>query len=645
MKTKHKMQTTALLFGLAAGIAAHGGQDNAVTEATSGETERAGFTVDASLAGKTISPQLFGHNLEHTRKAIWRGISAEMVANRKFAATDCGLPMRWHTLSGKGVSLDEQNPYVGKHSVRLDNAGAGDVGIWQQHDWLTFEEGRKYAFRIWAKANQEQDLRMQIIAREGFYAVFTGKTVVQAGDWQLWSGEFESPVLAKGARFQLVAFTPGTLWIGAVSLMPADHLHGMRRDVVDLLKRMKPGNLRWPGGCFAEYYNWKDGLLPVDKRPPIGPHQWVGLLPDSDGFDNHEIGIDEFIALCRELNGDPHITTRYGGEGTIEEAASWVEYCNGSEDTHWGGIRAKRGHRQPYGVKHWYVGNEIAGMSLVKNKDPKACAATSCAYAEAMKKGDPSLILNCGAPSNEEWLKPQFEKAGDLFEMVQLGFYFQPQERYAIGVERILSAPESALNLMRQVRERIDKLGLSGKPPGLTFYEWNVMWDRDGDTLSGVFAAKMLNMFCREADALNLTISSYFQPVTEGAITVGPIGSELAPDGQVFELYSAHQGNRLIQLSGKTDQPVDACASIAPDGKSIFVTVINEDTASAREVVLSLVNFKGLHEASAELLVSETLEVGGDFSRCKHALPIQDGSRVRLKIPRFSVAGVRLTFR
>ena len=71
----------------------------------------------------------------------------------------------------------------------------------------------------------------------------------------------------------------------------------MRRDVIELFKQLKPSSLRWPGGCFAEYYNWKDGLLPVDKRPSVGPHRWVGLLPDSDGYDNHDIGTDEFIAL------------------------------------------------------------------------------------------------------------------------------------------------------------------------------------------------------------------------------------------------------------------------------------------------------------------------------------------------------------
>jgi alpha-L-arabinofuranosidase len=607
-----------------------------------GGDEPTTIILDPARTGEKISPQLFGHNLEHTRKAIWQGISAQMVANRKFAATDYGLPMRWHTLSGAGVSLDEKIRYVGRHSVRLEHTGKEAVGIWQQHDWLTFEQGRKYEFRIWLRANREQTFRMQIIAREGFYEVFSGQTVIQAGDWHCWSGEFVSPLLAKGTRLQLVATTPGTIWIGAVSLMPANHFHGMRRDVVDLLKELKPGNLRWPGGCFAEYYHWKDGLLPVDQRPPIGPHQWVGLLPDSDGFDNHEIGIDEFIALCRELNCDPHITIRYG-EGTVEEAASWVEYCNGDENSPWGKVRTERGYREPYGVRYWYVGNEMAGMSLVKEKDPKALAVRSSQFARAMKAVDGSLVLNCGVPPCETYLKPQFEEAGDLFDLFQTGFYFKPEERYSVGTERILSGPESALNLMRSLRELVDSLKSSGNPPGLTFYEWNVMWDRDGDALSGVFAAKMLNMFCREADKLNLTVASYFQLVTEGAIAVGPTSSVLEPDGHVFALYAAHQGNRLLKIVGPEHQQIDLCASMAPDGKRIFVTLINEDTKAEREVVLSMAHCKVLQEASAEVLVSQALEVGSRFSRERKTLPVENGKTVRLIIPRFSVTGVMLS--
>ena len=379
--------------------------------------------IDAKATGPTLSPLLFGHNLEHTRRAIWQGISAEMIANRKFAAVDSGLPVRWRTLSGDGVSIDDNVAYTGKHSVRLEGANRG---IWQQHEWLTFRQGEKYAFRVWIKSNADQKLQMEIFDRPRFNAILVGETVARSGNWRLWSGEFTSPVLARGARFQLYLTTPGPVWIGAASLMPADNFHGMRRDVVELFKTLKPGGLRWPGGCFAEYYNWKEGLLPVDQRPPIGPGQWVGLLPDTDGYDNHEIGTDEYVALCRELNCEPVITIRYG-EGSPEEAAAWVEYCNGGPETRLGKIRTGAGHPEPYKVKYWFVGNEIWGMSLVKNKDPKVCTALSRRFANAMRKADPGIqCIRCAPFLDQAWQKPilkEMAESAEFPELIQDGCY------------------------------------------------------------------------------------------------------------------------------------------------------------------------------------------------------------------------------
>jgi hypothetical protein len=99
-----------------------------------GETNR--VEIDAKQTGAVISPLLFGHSLEHTRRGIWQGISAEMIATRKFAATDCGLPMRWTTLSGNGVLIDHKVTYAGKNSVRLDNARKTACGIFQQQERL-----------------------------------------------------------------------------------------------------------------------------------------------------------------------------------------------------------------------------------------------------------------------------------------------------------------------------------------------------------------------------------------------------------------------------------------------------------------------------------------------------------------------------
>ncbi len=610
---------------------------------TGSSQEPVRLVIDANSTGQVISPLLFGHNLEHTRRAIWQGISAEMIDNRKFAATDCGLPMGWTTHTGKGVSIDDKVAYAGNHSVRLENNEGTSSGIWQQHDWLAFRKDVKYAFRVWTKSDVDQTVLLQIVDRPGFHVVFSGETLAKAGDWQLWSGEFTSPVPVKGGRLEIRLKTPGILWIGAMSLMPADNFHGMRRDVVELFKQLKPGCLRWPGGCFAEYYDWKDGLIPVDKRPPIGPGQWVGLLPDSHGYDNHEIGTDEYIALCGELNCAPAITIRYG-EGSPEEAASWVEYCNGGVDTYWGKIRADRGHPEPFQVKYWYVGNEIWGMSLVKNKDPKFCTALSRQFTEAMMKADPGITpIRCAQFHDPAWqseIMKEMTESPQFPELIQDGYYGPD---YA-GMTQMSKVP--TMNILPSLiseRQLLDQANTGKKRVGIAFYEWNTMWDRPGDAISGVFAAGMLNMFCREAENLKLELTGYFQPVTEGAIKVDPLTSEFEPDGEVFALFAPHQGNRLLKTSSiAADADIDLCASLAPDGKSICVTVINRNTTSERSLELSVRNLTIAAKVAAKFLIPLSLEAGGKFAVKYEELNVMNGNKIEMTIPSCGICRISL---
>jgi alpha-N-arabinofuranosidase len=469
------------------------------------------------------------------------------------------------------------------------------------------------------------------------------ETTVQPGAWRLWHGEFTAPCSAKGARLEVALATPGTVWLGAVSIVPADHFHGMRRDVVDRLKQLRPGNLRWPGGCFAEYYRWQDGLLPVDRRPPTGPHRWYGLLPDSDGYDNHDIGIDEFMALCREIGAAPAITTRFS-EGSPEEAAAWVEYCNGASTTRWGKVRAERGHAEPYDVNCWYVGNELTGMSLLKGEartNPKLLATLCREHIEAMKAVDPTITVNVGIPASSGWLVPLFEAAGSMVDEVQTGFYFPPDA--PISVADAIHAPvHTILPRVRQLRQSVDSLAPSARRVGIAYYEWNVMWDRSGDARSGLFAAGMLNMLCREASRLGIVRASYFQPVTEGAIRVEPRSCEYEPDGQVFALYAAHQGNRLLDVPADTEGVVDVCASVAPNGTSVFATVVNRHPASNCALTLTVDGFTAVTGASADLLVPTTLDGEGGFTQRQVTLDIVDGNRLELSLPRLSIAGIRV---
>ena len=432
--------------------------------------------IDASDQGEVISPLLFGHNLEHTRRAIWQGISAEMIANRKFAAVENGLPKQWTILNEEGqVKTDGQITYAGKYSVCLENGG----GVTQQNEWLAFEKGRKYSFRIRTKSETSQSILLRIKGTGKRPIIFEKKLISKPGDWQLLSGEFLANLTLSNGQIELASQAGGNIRIGAVSLMPANNFHGMRRDVVDLLKQLKPGSLRWPGGCYAEFYHWQDGLLPVDQRPPVGPTDLSFLLPATDNFDSQEIGIDEFIALCREVGCEPAITMRLS-DNTPDDAAAWVEYCNGTPETKWGKVRSQRGESAPYQVKCWFVGNELYSFGRGGLKDADFCANQTKLFAQAMKKVDPTIgLVGCTHFGKGNWNKTIIDEAGDLLNQFSVHDYLL--DHYKGDLSGISKAPTEKLRpLLENARTTLRRDISANQNFSIAFDEWNTRWGMSG---------------------------------------------------------------------------------------------------------------------------------------------------------------------
>src|SRR2546430_454133 len=131
---------------------------------------------------------------------------------------------------------------------------------------------------------------------------------------------------------------------------------GVRADVFEKIKALRPAFIRWPGGNVAQDYHWMWGVGPRDQRTSWVNLSWGNELEPSD------FGTDECIQLCRNVGAVPSITVNVEGRGaTAEEAAAWVEYANGTRNTQYGRMRAANGHREPFHVKYWEVGNEIWG--------------------------------------------------------------------------------------------------------------------------------------------------------------------------------------------------------------------------------------------------------------------------------------------
>jgi alpha-L-arabinofuranosidase len=605
--------------------------------------EFARIEIDAKQTGMTISPLLFGQNIEHTRRAITHGISAEMIANRKFAGVEKGLPTRWTMLPGGRVSIDDHVAYAGKYPVRLENSGGATSGIGQRHNWLAFRKDAKYAFRVWTKSDALQTLWIRIAEEGTTRVVFERETVAKAGDWQLWSGEFIAPATVEKATFELGGKSPGVFWIGAVSLMPADNFHGMRRDVVALLKQIKPGSLRWPGGCYAEFYRWQEGLLPVDKRPPLGPTGLSFLLPENDDYDPQELGIDEFLALCREVNAEPAITARVS-ENTAEDVAAMVEYCNGGENTKWGQIRVRRGHPEPYAVKYWFIGNELIAFGRGGANTPEVCGAQTLRFATAMKKVDPSVNLTgCTWCGDDKWNKALIARAGHVLDQYSAHNYLL--DTFKGNPLEIPRAPTTHLRpLLANMHASLLRDVPAGRRFGIAFDEWNTKWGLQGSVAMGLYTAGALNLLCREAELLGIDRAYYFMAINEGAVQVLPLTARLDTAGEVFDLFKVHQGNRLLKTpSTAAEADIDLCASATPDGKRIHVTVVNRNAADERAVELTLRHFTATAESAVKRLIPRTLDMNErEFRQLDEKAALVDGNRVTVKLPACSIA--RLEF-
>lgn len=502
-----------------------------------------------------VSSALFGHNFEITRSTAFGGICAEMINNRKFAAMKDGLPLGFYIISENGRT-----------------------GLGQSQPQLYFEAGVEYSVRIRARCKDETVLRYRV--KSNYFIVYHEKDLrLPAGDFVTLHDTFTLFMTESKAAFE-VFYPEGTqVEFSSFSVSRSDNFFGMKRSVLDLLKQLKPSVLRYPGGCYAEFFNWKDGLFESDLRPCITDGGMDFLLPDTYGFDTYEIGIDEFIEACRYVGAQPQITVRLS-ENQPQDAADWVEYCNSSSDTKWGALRASRGYKEPYRVKTWYIGNELyafgrGGLST----DPVYTAKTNDSFVRAMKAVDPSIETVASTWAGAEWTYKLLE-CKPLCDMCSLHNYlndFYGDAGTVWDVEKVLDAPnEFLLPLMKKTAVEY------GKP--ISFDEWNYQWGKWGSAMTGMYTAGVLQMMIANARQLGLRQACYFTPLNESAIRIAPGKAAIHADGKVFRLYASHIGNRVI--FSDTVGRLDRLATKTTDFKRFYVTYINRDVYNPAELFI-----------------------------------------------------------
>lgn len=547
-----------------------------------------------------FSPFVFSHNLEHTRAAVNGGLSAQMIRNRKFAGKPSrseGVASQWFGIGAKTlfmmdsngdncytrhICLDKMRRINELNSQVVQNLSEGQksgIGQWG----IALQSGKAYVMRTVTRVNRPVSLNVDLTDRYG-KTVYATKSISlkPSEDWQIEEFELSSDAADNDGCIRYTFTEKAEVFFGALSMLPKDNFHGMRTDVVRDLKAIGPRMLRWPGGNFAGEYRWKDALLPVDQRGPLQAATEIETQPYTSGYDFHEIGIDDFIALCREVGAEPWLTINLAWS-TPEESAEWVEYCNGSSDTKYGKIRAERGFEQPYNVLYWSLGNEMGYGHMEGPRGSKEYAALAEQHADAMLKVSPDLVLCSSGPyPNQDWAD---NSAGPLSSKVPYislhnysgpaawsggGYRFTTEDDICKTYEAVVYSAEGNLDCALRMRKSLDE---TGKVLHISFDEWNqwYAWYRPSCVCDGMFVARMMHIFLRETNPLDIPIVSYFQPVGEGAILITPTESRLTANGQMFALMKEHQDAKLCTVTD--DDDYSTVASIK--GDTLTVTLVN----------------------------------------------------------------------
>jgi alpha-N-arabinofuranosidase len=335
------------------------------------------------------------------------------------------------------------------------------------------------------------------------------------------------------------------------------------------------------------------------------------------------VGYDEFIQLCEHVAAEPLICVRWKNKKP-EDAAAEVEYCNGSVDTRWGKLRAKNGHPEPYRVKYWQIGNEV---------DDPAYAATVRAFAEAMKRVDPTIKLVSSFPT-----KNLLEAAGNAFD------YLAPHH-YEVGD---LAGEDRNF---RELQTWIARNG-AGRDIRVAVTEWNTTAGDPGlprgilQTLGNALSvSRYLNLLQRHADLVDIAHRSNFaDSFGSGFVLTGPGWIYESPAFYAQELYARAAGSypvrvdRASQLAWQFREP-DLSATLSPDGKTLRIYAVN----STLEAVSTTIHLDGF-QASVRGGTVHTLEDREHVMTSEVMNSRDDRERISLRTRQAEISGSQVDF-
>ncbi|MBO4870280.1 MAG: hypothetical protein J5585_11275, partial [Clostridia bacterium] len=519
--------------------------------------------VNVTAGEKTYGFQngLFGVNAEVTRKGFFGGLSAQMLNNRKFLSGDQKSPYGWECEGAKYRQKKKYSP-CGSNYVRLTNGT-----IRQSSDVIVLEAGRQYEAKILVRPSGECAVTFGVPGLEQTFVLND-----DGQDYKELSFTFEGKDVQNGTFFVSAS---GVADVFAASLMPADNYYGMRVDVIEALKRIAPTSIRFPGGCCADHFDWKQCLKPADLRTPFDGSIKDFMLRDTYHQDCADISLNEFIMLCQKVGAEPEFTVSIVlSDG--EDARRLVEYCNGGTDTEYGAKRAAMGFKEPFGVKYFYVGNEVYYFGYEYQNDGVKAAKRTNEIVNAMRTADDGITVCLGVVADtglRGWSRDFVNTLECRYDCVSYHRYCGSKP----GSEAERKAAEDGIpgSFYGGVDEGLayvhDEL-FAGVEMPVNVDEWNFSWGCDAN--NAMFLSNILefHFFARSYEKYGVTDARFFMPVSEGMITVNGAACTVECAGEAFRLLHGHTDGTVVECSADNRDLDVLCTD---HGDHLFMSVVN----------------------------------------------------------------------
>ena len=423
----------------------------------------------------------------------------------------------------------------------------------------------------------------------------------------------------------------GVIYDGIYCGDKAENVRGFRKEIIEKLKAIRTPLVRWPGGCFADEYHWKDGIGPKETRKKMINTHWGGVVEDNS------FGTHEFFELCRQIGCETYINGNMGS-GTVQEMSEWVEYMTFDGVSPMADLRAENGHEKPWTVDFFGIGNENWGCG--GNMNPEFYGNMYRRYQTFVRDYDGNKKIRkiaCGANSDDyEWtqevMKACFRRISPqqhgMMDGLSLHYYTVPEtwDHKGSATEfaekdwyKTMKKTMYMEELIRRHSAIMDQYD-PDKKVGMIVDEWGTWYDVEPGTNPGflyqqntmrdaLVAGINLNLFNKHSDRVKMANIAQMVNVLQSMILTEGEKMVKTPTYHVFDLYQVHQENDLLASSLETEQVGLEDEYMVPN----LTESVSVDADGVLHITMTNVDLEKAYPVKAVLLGKEAGEIKAEI--------------------------------